>query len=231
MNIGLLGYGKMGRLVEKIAKQRGHNCPVIIDKETDPIDYSKFDVAINFSTPESAFDLISNCLDHGIAVISGTTGWLERYPKIVAQCKAQEGSFLYASNFSLGVNLFFALNEQLSRLISPTGQYQPAIKEIHHIHKLDAPSGTAISLAEPIIRDFELENYSSTPKEKHLHIESERVGEVPGTHTINYHSEVDLIQISHEAKNRNGFALGAVIAAEWIKDKKGVFSMKDVLSI
>ena len=231
MNIGLLGFGKMGQLVEKIAKERGHACPIIIDKETDLIDYSKFEVAINFSTPESAFNLISNCLNNGIAVISGTTGWLDNYPKVVSLCNERKGSFLYASNFSLGVNLFFALNEQFSQLISQTREYQPAIKEIHHIHKLDAPSGTAISLAGPIIRDFELENYSSTAKEKHLHIESERVGEVPGTHIVSYQSEVDLIRITHDAKNRNSFALGAVIAAEWIKDKKGVFSMKDVLSI
>ena len=231
MNIALLGYGKMGQLVEKIAKERGHDCPVIIDKQTDTIDYSKFDVAINFSTPETAFDLISGCIKNGVAVISGTTGWLENYPKIVSLCEQENGSFLYASNFSLGVNLFFALNEYLSHLISQTGQYQPSIKETHHIHKVDAPSGTAISLAEPIIRDFDLVNFSDSLKEKHLHIKSERIDEVPGTHTVSYSNEVDQIQITHEAYNRNGFALGAVIAAEWILDKKGVFNMKDVLSL
>ena len=217
MNIAIIGYGKMGKAVEKIAKQRGHTIKLKINIESKNIDYAGIDVAIDFSSPESAPELIQESLKNKVPTVSGTTGWLEKMPQIENLCQLNDTAFLYSSNFSIGMNLFFELNKQLNRLICSYKQYQASMTEIHHIHKLDAPSGTALSLKEDIDSSFE--------------IESVREGEVPGTHIINYNSEIDSIEIKHEAHNRNGFAFGAVLAAEWINNKKGIFSMNDVLNL
>ena len=219
MKIAILGYGKMGREIEKIALQRGHEIVLKINSKNtvDTGDFSAVEVAIDFSTPDTAFSNISSALTQGIPVISGTTAWLEKQTEAEQLAMENNTAFLYASNFSIGVNLFFELNKKLAQLMSNHEQYQASMKEIHHIHKLDAPSGTAISLAKDIKGE--------------IHIESERTGEVPGTHIITYQSGIDSIEIKHEAHNRQGFALGAVLAAEWIKDKKGVFSMSDMLNL
>lgn len=232
MNIALLGYGKMGKVIEQIAKDRGHNIALIVDADNTNMDLTHVDVAIDFSTPESAFDNIKACFANQTAVVCGTTGWLERFDEAVALCEASESGFIYASNFSLGVNIFFEVNKVLARLMKNQSQYQVDMEEIHHTQKLDAPSGTAISLAEDIISNS---NYHSWKLDESgdgvIPVTAIREPEVPGTHTINYASEVDRISITHEAHNRMGFALGAVIAAEWLYQKKGVFSMKDVLNI
>jgi 4-hydroxy-tetrahydrodipicolinate reductase len=232
MKIALLGYGRMGKEIEKIAISRGHE--IVIKKDfDDTIDITLADVAIDFSVPNSAFNNISNCIHHSVPVISGTTGWLDKYEDAVALCKEKKGAFIYASNFSVGVNIFFELNKQLAKMMSNLKDYTISMEEIHHVKKLDAPSGTAISLAEGIIENtfktaWELDKISS---EEHIPIVAKRIPDVPGTHTVWYNSEVDTIKIKHTAHSRKGFALGAVIAAEWISDKTGVFSMKDVLNI
>jgi 4-hydroxy-tetrahydrodipicolinate reductase len=232
MKIALLGYGRMGKEIEKIAISRGHE--IVIKKDVDEtIDITLADVAIDFSVPSSAFNNISNCINNNVPVISGTTGWLDKYEEAVALCKEKKGAFIYASNYSVGVNIFFELNKQLAKMMSNLKDYNIAMEEIHHIKKLDAPSGTAITLAEGIIENtsktaWELNNVSS---EEIIPIVAKRILDVPGTHSVWYNSEVDTIEIKHTAHNRKGFALGAVIASEWILDKTGVFSMKDVLNI
>lgn len=232
MKIALLGYGKMGKIIEQIALSRGHDIVIRATKDSQ-YTITDADVAIEFSVPNAAVENISNCINHQIPVVSGTTGWLEHYNELVSLCKEKNGAFLYASNFSLGVNIFFEINKQLAKIMSQFEQYQVSMEEIHHTQKLDKPSGTAISLAEGIIKehstysDWKLDETS----ENNIPIFSKRLPEVPGTHTISYTSKVDTITISHEAHSREGFALGAVLAAEWIKNKKGVFSMKDVLNI
>lgn len=232
MKLALFGYGKMGRTIEKIAVQRGHEIVAIFDDGETAYNFCEAEVAIDFSTPKVAYKNIELGLDNHVAMISGTTGWLDDYEKITAHCKHENGAFLYASNFSLGVNLFFELNSRLAKLMAPF-DYEIEMEEIHHKEKLDAPSGTAISLAEDIIGQSSKENWTLgvTNNENAIPIESKRSGAIPGTHIVRYDSEVDQISIEHRAKNRNGFALGAVIAAEWIVNKKGVFSMKDVLGI
>jgi 4-hydroxy-tetrahydrodipicolinate reductase len=232
MNIALLGYGKMGKVIEGIAIERGHHIVLKVDADTENYNLSDADVAIDFSIPSAAVQNISNCLNSNIPIVSGTTGWLDHYEKMVTLCKKQNGSFLYASNFSVGVNIFFEINKKLSELIGTQTNYSVSIEEIHHTQKLDAPSGTAISLANDIIKNtsytgWKLENHSGSE----LQIIAKRIPDVPGTHEATYNSEVDSISIKHTAHSRQGFALGAVIAAEWLKDKKGVFSMKDVLNI
>ena len=219
MKIAILGYGKMGQAIERIALQREHEIILKTNSQNpaDTADFSAVEVAIDFSTPDTAFSNISSALTQGIPVISGTTAWLEKQTEAEQLAMENNTAFLYASNFSIGVNLFFELNKKLAQLMSKHEQYQASMKEVHHIHKLDAPSGTAISLAEDM--------------QGEIHIESERTGEVPGTHIITYQSGIDSIEIKHEAHNRQGFALGAVLAAEWIKDKKGVFSMSDMLNL
>ena len=194
---------------------------------------SLVDVAIDFSIPSAAVQNISNCLKNGIPIVSGTTGWLENYDSIVSLCKERDGAFIYASNFSLGVNIFFELNRKLAKIMGDLDQYEVDIEEIHHTQKLDAPSGTAITLAEDIINSTNHRGWSLEVKEGEnlLPIESKRIAKVPGTHTINYKSNVDRISMTHEAFNREGFALGAVIAAEWLIGKTGIFSMQDVLNI
>lgn len=232
MRIALLGYGRMGKEIEKIAISRGHE--IVIKKDVDTeIDITLADVAIDFSIPNSAFNNISNCIENKVPVISGTTGWLDKYNDAVKLCEEKKGAFIYASNFSLGVNIFFELNKQLAKMMSNLEDYNISMEEIHHTKKLDAPSGTAITLAEGIIenstkKDWELDK---TTSEENIPIVAKRIPEVPGTHTVWYNSEVDSIEIKHTAHSRQGFALGAVVAAEWILGKTGVFSMKDVLNI
>lgn len=232
MNIALLGYGKMGKTIEIIALNRGHQIILKYDGDSEAINLDNCDVAIDFSLPSVAVNNISTCLKAGVPVISGTTGWLKDYNNMVNLCKEQNGTFLYASNFSLGVNIFFELNATLAKLMSKLDQYKASIVETHHTQKLDAPSGTAITLAEGIIENSNYTDWTlDSPKAEELGIVAKRIDKVPGTHEINYKSEEDSIQIMHTAYSRQGFALGAVIAAEFVHDKKGVFTMKDVLNI
>lgn len=233
MKIALLGYGRMGKEIEKIAISRGHE--IVIRKDVDDrIDITLADVAIDFSVPTSAFNNITNCLNNNVPVISGTTGWLDKYDDAIALCKEKNGAFIYASNYSLGVNIFFELNKQLAKMMKAVEGYNISMEEIHHTEKLDAPSGTAITLAQGIIENTSKSNWKLGEEEiseDTIAIVAKRIPEVPGTHTVWYNSEVDTIEIKHTADSRKGFALGAVIAAEWISDKTGVFSMKDVLNI
>lgn len=230
MKIALLGYGKMGKVIERIALERGHEI-VLRKGSQDSFDALKnADVAIDFSVPSSAVENISACLEQGIPVVSGTTGWLEKYDEMAALCQSKNGSFIYGSNFSLGVNIFFELNEYLAKMMANLRDYKVSMEEIHHTQKLDAPSGTAISLANGIIQNTDYTNWTlETPKEGEIHIEAKRIENIPGTHSIFYDSVVDQIEIKHTAHSREGFALGSVIAAEWLVDKRGVFTMKDVL--
>jgi len=232
MKIALLGYGRMGKEIEQIALGRGHSIVIKVDENTDSYNIMEVDVAIDFSIPSAAVDNISNCLNNNVPVISGTTGWLEDYNTMVDLCKNNNGAFLYASNFSLGVNIVFEVNRYLTTLMNSQSQYGLNIEEIHHTQKLDAPSGTAISLAEDIINQSDYTSWSLEEKEeKVIPITSKRIEGIPGTHTITYTSEEDSISLNHTANSRKGFALGAVIASEWIIGKTGVFSMKDVLNI
>ncbi len=232
MKIALLGYGRMGKEIEKIALQRGHEV-VIKTSGKEEYDITKTDIAIDFSIPNSAYKNISNCINNNIPVISGTTGWLDKYNDIVELCKLKKGAFIYASNFSLGVNVFFELNNQLAKMMNTLNQYDISIDEIHHTKKLDAPSGTAITLAEGIINNTSKTNWDLDTKtsENSIPIKAIRTPDVPGTHTINYGSEIDTINIKHTAHNRQGFALGAVIASEWLINKTGVYTMRDVLNL
>lgn len=237
MRILLLGYGKMGKTIEKIALERGHSIVGKIDidnrSEMDALQPADVDVAIEFSAPEAAYHNITYCLKKGWPVVSGTTGWLEHRAEIEKLCVQQNGAFFYASNYSIGVNLFFRLNRQLARLMNGRG-YEQYMTEIHHIHKLDAPSGTAITLAEAITDEIDnLEGWKLAPETEsgYLQITSKRDGEVPGTHIVRYESEVDTIEISHTAHSRAGFALGAVVSAEWLPGRNGVFGMNDLLKI
>ena len=233
MKIALVGYGKMGQIIDQIAQSRGHEVVARLNETPNGENLNQPDVVIEFSSPDSAYNNIKFCLEQKIPVVCGTTGWLDRKSEIEEICKREESAFLYGSNFSLGVNLFFALNEKLAQLIYPFREnYQCQLEEIHHIHKLDAPSGTAISLAQGIIEHSNFEEWKLEETQgKKLGIKAIRESEVPGTHSVNYRSEVDEIEIKHTAFNRKGFALGAVIAAEWILGKKGNFTMKEVLGL
>ncbi len=232
MKIGLFGYGKMGKMIEQIALDRGHTIVAKIDAGATDIDFKSMDVAIDFSTPDAAFENITNCFKNGVPVISGTTGWLANYADAVYLCQQNNGAFIYASNFSLGVNIFFELNAHLARMMAGLEQYKVSMEEIHHTQKLDAPSGTAITLAEGIIKNSSYEDWKlHETSDKTITINSIREGMVPGTHSISYESAVDKIEIKHVAHNREGFALGAVVAAEWIQGKTGFFTMKDVLNL
>jgi 4-hydroxy-tetrahydrodipicolinate reductase len=232
MKIALLGYGKMGKVIERIALERGHEI-VLKKEEFNTFDgLENADVAIDFSAPNVAVENISTAINHGIPVISGTTGWLENYHQIEQLCDEKTAAFLYGSNFSLGVNLFFELNDYLAKIMAKFKDYKVSMEEIHHIHKLDKPSGTAISLANAVINRTDKNNWAiENPKEDDVFIDVKRIDDVPGTHSVFYNSEVDFIEIKHVAHNREGFALGAVVAAEWIIGKKGIFSMKDVLNL
>lgn len=232
MKIALLGYGKMGQVIERIALERGHEIILKKDEFNTYDGLETADVAIDFSVPMAAVDNISACFNNNVPVVSGTTGWLERYDEMIALCKEKNGGFISSSNFSLGVNLFFGLNEYLAKMMAKIDGYKVTMEEIHHIHKLDAPSGTAISLAQGVIENSNYNNWTlEQAKENEIHIEAVRTGEVPGTHTVTYDSGIDSIEIKHTAHNREGFALGAVIAAEWLAGKQGIFSMRDVLNI
>ena len=232
MKIALLGYGRMGRAIENIAKNRGHEIVAKIDKDQIEGTLEHANVAINFSIPDAAVNNIFSALSLKIPVVCGTTGWLEDLKKVTDFTTKNDTAFLYASNFSIGVNLFFKLNEQLAKMMNNQSDYKVNIEEIHHIHKLDAPSGTAITLAEGIIENSESSDWSlSADKSDEIQINAIREGEVPGTHTITYESSIDAISIKHKAHNREGFALGAVVASEWIVGKKGIFKMSDVLNL
>ncbi|WP_108868728.1 4-hydroxy-tetrahydrodipicolinate reductase [Aquimarina aquimarini] len=232
MKIALLGYGKMGKTIEKIAIERGHTIVLKVDKDDTTYDLSDADVAIDFSIPSAAVNNITNCFNTNTPVISGTTGWLDHYDDMITLCKEKKGGFIYASNYSLGVNLFFELNKKLAKMMKPLEGYEIAMEEIHHTEKLDAPSGTAITLAEGIIENSNKEAWQLDSNDKNtIPITAKRIDKTPGTHTVTYSSAVDDIEIKHTAHNRNGFALGAVVAAEWLKDKTGVYNMKDVLGL
>ncbi|HUS02401.1 MAG TPA: 4-hydroxy-tetrahydrodipicolinate reductase [Chitinophagaceae bacterium] len=237
MKIALIGYGKMGRAIEEIAVKKGHEVSLVIDldnaKDLTKENLQKADVAIEFTTPETAVVNILKCFDAGTPVVSGTTGWLHKMDEVKDTCLKKDGSFVYSSNFSIGVNIFFELNKRLAELMSKQ-DYEVIIEETHHTQKKDAPSGTAITIAEGILKELSNKkqwvNHKSDRTED-LSIISHRIDPAAGTHCIKYSSEVDDIDIIHTAHNRKGFASGAVLAAEFIKDKKGPFSMKDVLGI
>ena len=233
MKIALLGFGRMGKAIEIIATSRGHEIVAKIDKDNpnDAIDHA--DVAINFSVPSAAVTNIKTALNQNVPVVCGTTGWLDHKLDIQQLCTEKKGAFLYASNFSLGVNIFFALNEKLAQMMAGHTQYKASLEEIHHTEKLDAPSGTAITLAEGILPHSSQQSWklAEDATENDLAITAKREPHVPGTHTVSYNSKTDVISIEHIAHNRDGFALGAVLAAEWIVGKSGIFSMRAVLNI
>ncbi|GFR88662.1 4-hydroxy-tetrahydrodipicolinate reductase [Elysia marginata] len=237
MRIAILGYGKMGKVIEEIAKSRGHSIVIKTDSDNPTCDIKQVDVAIDFSSPHIAFNNITMCFKNGVPVVCGTTGWLDKYDRAVEICKNHNGGFIYASNFSLGVNLFFQLNEHLAKIISKNNQYKADILDIHHKQKLDTPSGTAIKLAEGVIRYSNYKSWELTEAENQnvkahtIPVFAERIDDVTGTHRVRYAGETDEIYIVHKAHNRKGFALGAVIATEWLKGKTGVFSMREVLNI
>jgi 4-hydroxy-tetrahydrodipicolinate reductase len=236
MKIALIGYGRMGHEIEAIAVKRGHVVKLIIDQDNasdlNETNLKGIDAAIEFSFPDAAFNNIVKCLQNRVPVVSGTTGWLDNYSKAVDKCKEYTSSFLHSTNFSIGVNLLFRLNSELARQMKKFSGYNVSIEEIHHTKKLDAPSGTAITLAEGISNSnssytgWSPDNERSKDK---IPVKSVREGMVPGTHTITWESEIDIISLKHEALNRKGLALGAVVAAEFIHDKKGVFTMNDVM--
>jgi len=233
MNTAIIGYGKMGKAIEEILTERGHNIVVKLNRKPEAGDLKGIDVAIEFSSPEAAFENIKTLLENKIPTISGTTGWLEKLDEIKKINRENNCAFLYGSNFSLGVNLFFELNTHLAKLMARYPEYKAEIEEIHHTQKLDAPSGTAISLANQIIENsektkWELDHQST---QNVIPVFAKRIDNVPGTHTVSYISEIDTIEIKHTAHTRKGFALGAVLAAEWICGKQGFFSMKDVLGL
>jgi len=236
MKIAILGYGKMGKTIERLALTDGHEIVLKIGRnntdELTKINLQKADVAIDFSLPSTAFDNIQACLKAGTPVVSGTTGWLERLPEINTLCELQKGAFIYASNFSVGVNIFFELNRQLAKMMNPQVQYDVNLEEIHHTQKLDAPSGTALTLAKDVAKVIDrksniINELASTPSD--LSIISKRIEKVPGTHYVKYESPIDEIEIKHVAHSREGFAGGAILAAQWLIGKTGIYTMKDVL--
>ncbi|HPR31863.1 MAG TPA: 4-hydroxy-tetrahydrodipicolinate reductase [Prolixibacteraceae bacterium] len=238
MRIALIGYGRMGKEIEKIAIGRKHGISLVIDvdnlHEFTSGNLQQTDVAVVFTDPESAVESYRKCFASGIPVVSGTTGWLDRWDEVVSLCTAHKSAFFYASNFSLGMNIFFEMNRRLSSLMAPFEQYKPEMTEVHHIHKVDAPSGTAITLAEDLMRAHghtgQWVNHK-TDEPGQLGIVSIREGEVPGIHTIRWSSDVDFIEMTHSANNRKGLALGAVLAAEYVAGKNGIFSMRDLMNL
>lgn len=237
MKLAIIGYGKMGHEIAKIAQERGHTIDLVIDAENtadlNANNLSGIDVAIEFSSPDAAFNNILTCLRENTPVVSGTTGWLHRWDEVEKVCAEQSGAFFYASNFSIGVNILFAVNSKLSEIMNGFPQYNVSLEEIHHIHKLDAPSGTAITLAEQITDRLDSKESWTLEKghDRKIHIDAKREGEVNGYHSVIYDSEVDTISISHNAKSRKGFATGAVLAAEYLEGKQGMYSMKEMLNL
>ena len=235
MKIALLGYGKMGKAIEKFAQSKGHSIELIIDSKEDwdnnITKLSQIDVAIDFSTPNNIIENIHHCFKNNIPIVVGTTGWYQYAEELKQTCQSQNQSLIWASNFSIGVNLFFKLNRELAKLMNSYENYDVSMKEIHHTAKLDAPSGTAISLANAIIDEVERKSVwelGNIKSENKLMIDAQRIDPVPGTHEIKYESDIDQIQIIHTAKNRNGFALGSILAAEWVINHKGWYEFKDV---
>lgn len=238
LKLAIIGYGKMGKAIEAVARKKGHNIQLIIDAdnlaELTPANLQQCDVAIEFTNPESAPDNIMQCIDAGVPVISGSTGWLAKWNEIAELCKEKNGTLLYASNFSIGVNLFFEVNKKLASLMQSHQEYDVSIEEIHHTAKKDAPSGTAITLAEQVLQEYPNKaNWTNEAdaKENELSIISKRIDPAPGTHHVIYKSAIDDIEIIHTAHNRDGFAGGAVLAATYIYNKKGILTMKDVLGL
>lgn len=240
MNIALIGYGKMGKVIEEIATSRGHEIVARCNSESpiEEVDFSKVDVAIEFTAPELAVHHIEYCVDHQTPIVVGTTAWNDQLPEVKNYVGEKKGALLYASNFSIGVNIFFDINRRLAALMEPhSDSYSASLEETHHTQKLDAPSGTAITLAnEMMFSNNKLSSWVHKEEEKpqvnpgQIALTSYRREGVPGTHTIRYESEIDTIEIKHTAHNRKGFALGSVIAAEWLYGKKGVFTMKDIIT-
>lgn len=232
MKIAILGYGKMGKTIEKLASEKGHS--IVFKSSSDSFEgnFEDAEAAIEFSSPESAVKNISKALEAGIPVVSGTTGWLDKYDEMVKLCEKRNGSFIYASNFSIGVNLFFSINEYAAKLMASWKEYNVSIEEIHHLQKKDAPSGTAITIAEEILKHSKKETWKlDSFEDNSLSITAKREEDVKGTHIVSYESAIDTISLKHEAHSRDGFVMGAIMAAEFLKDKKGIFTMKDVLSI
>lgn len=244
MNITLFGYGKMGQIIEKFAQQRGHQIHSIVDEnnrsDIHPSAIRDADIAIDFSTPEAVLGNIDLCFEAGVPLVVGTTGWYDRLDEIKSRCLIGNQALLYGSNFSIGVNVFFHINKLLAEVMNPYKQYDVQVEEIHHTHKLDSPSGTAITIAEGIIEQLDAksewvnnligEGGEIIPKAPQLLIESHRIDEVPGTHTVLYSSEVDQIEFKHTAHSRAGFALGAVIAAEWLQGKTGFYQVTEMFN-
>lgn len=239
MKIAIIGYGKMGHIIEKIALRRGHEISCVIDADNvadfDSHEFRKSDVAIEFSTPSTAVNNILSAFAAGVPVVSGTTGWYDSIPGMKELCDTGKGTLLYSSNFSIGVNIFRAVNKFVTKLMNKFPEYTPSMTEVHHIHKLDHPSGTAITLAEDIVEissrvdKWEEPAPDKDPSDNALEISHVRQGEVPGIHTIEWDSEVDTISYTHSAKSREGFGLGAVLAAEWLKGRRGLFTFADVI--
>jgi 4-hydroxy-tetrahydrodipicolinate reductase len=236
MNIALIGYGRMGHEIEAVAVKRGHIVSLIIDlnnaADLNPANLRGIDAAIEFSSPDAAYDNIIMCLENGVPVVSGTTGWSEKYSLAADVCKKHNTSFIHSSNFSIGVNLLFRLNIEMAKQMEKFGGYTVSIEEIHHLKKLDAPSGTAITLSDGIVKSnssYKGWSPESVNSSDRIPIRSVREGMVPGTHTVTWNSDIDIISLKHEALNRKGFALGAVVAAEFICNKQGVFTMDDVM--
>jgi len=236
MKIAIIGYGKMGKTIESIATEKGDEIVLrITDKNVDdltPENLGKADVAIEFTRPEAAFKNVKMCLEAGTPVVCGTTGWVDKIPDIQDLTKQQNGAFFYASNYSIGVNIFFAINKKLAAMMNEHTTYTPSIHEIHHTQKLDAPSGTAITLGEGIIANTQVKTWTKQdPKPNELLITSARINDTPGTHIVTYTSDIDDIEITHTARSREGFAQGALMAARWLVGKKGCFGMSDMLDI
>jgi len=237
LNILLIGYGRMGHEIKQVAEERKHNVFLTIDKNNqedfNKENLKKADVALEFSVPDAAYDNLMKCMEHNVPVVSGTTGWLEKFYDIRKYCLENNGAFFYASNFSIGVNLFFKVNQHLAKLMNNYSNYDVSIEETHHKHKLDAPSGTAVTIAESIIKEMNRKNKwkeETADSDETIPVKSIREDEIPGIHKVAYDSEFDNIEIKHSAKSRKGFALGAVLAAEYIYNKSGIFSMDDLLN-
>ncbi|MBP6233837.1 MAG: 4-hydroxy-tetrahydrodipicolinate reductase [Chitinophagaceae bacterium] len=238
MRIALIGYGKMGRAIEEVALQRGHEIVIKIDQpnlhEFTKENFAIAEAAIEFTSPHSALENVKKCLDFGVPVVCGSTGWTDRLEEMIKICTDKNGSFIYSSNYSVGVNIFFEINKKLAALMAPHKEYEVILEETHHTQKKDAPSGTAITLAEQILEQVKrkkqwVNELSDHPED--LEIISQRVDPAPGTHSVKYSSAIDTIEIIHTAHNRKGFASGAVLAAEFAKDNKGFFTMKEVLNL